>query len=223
MARFDRLSTYNQLLESGLVPLFYHPDSQTCQKITNAVVEGGGRILEFTNRGDRAVDAFKDLMSYRENHHPKLILGVGSVLDAPTAALYIAMGADFIVAPLFDAAVAVLCNKRKIPYIPGCGTVNEISKAEEAGAEIIKIFPGGVGGPGFIKAVKGPMPWTRLMPTGGVDSTQESVDSWISAGACALGMGSKLITKESVTKSDFGSISTKVEQCLGWIKKAREK
>ncbi|MBN1482319.1 bifunctional 4-hydroxy-2-oxoglutarate aldolase/2-dehydro-3-deoxy-phosphogluconate aldolase [candidate division KSB1 bacterium] len=222
MARFDRLTVYKEVLECGLVPLFYNADVQVSQHIVAALAQGGARIVEFTNRGDKAHDVFKALGAFCEQEHPQLVLGVGSVLDAPTAALYIAAGANFIVAPIFDIETARLCNKRKIPYIPGCGSVNEISTAEEWGVEIVKIFPGAqVGGPGFVKAVRGPMPWTRLMPTGGVDATRESIDSWIKAGACAVGMGSKLVTKELVAAGDYVSIRDKVRLCLDWIREAR--
>jgi len=223
MARFDRLAVYNELLNGGLTPLFYHPDIKVAIKIADAVAAGGAKILEFTNRGDKALDVFKTLNAHCETQQRDLILGIGSVLDAPTAALYIAEGANFIVAPIFDAETARLCNKHKIPYMPGCGSVTEISRAEEYGVEIVKIFPGSqVGGPGFIKAVRAPMPWTRLMPTGGVDATKESIEKWIEAGACAVGMGSKLIVKSDVDAGDFAAISKRVKQCLAWIVEARK-
>ena len=223
MARFERLTVYNELLRGGLTPLFYNKDIETAQRIADAIAAGGARILEFTNRGDKAPEVFKALNAFCEEKHPELILGVGSVLDAPTAALYIAAGANFIVAPIFDADTAKLCNRRKIPYMPGCGSVTEISRAEEYGVEIVKIFPGSqVGGPGFIRAVRGPMPWTRLMPTGGVDATKESIESWIQAGACAVGMGSKLVVKSDVEAGDFGAIRDRVHRCLEWIREARE-
>ena len=223
MARFDRLTVYNHFLACGLMPLFYHRDIEVAKQITGAIAAGGAKILEFTNRGDKALEVFKALNAFCEDKHSKLILGVGSVLDAPTAALYIAAGADFIVAPIFDEQTARLCNKRKIPYMPGCGSVTEISRAEELGVEVVKIFPGAqVGGPGFIKAVRGPMPWTRLMPTGGVDATKESIESWIKAGACAVGLGSKLVAKELVDKGDYDAIRDMVKQCLRWIVETKE-
>ncbi|RQW04344.1 bifunctional 4-hydroxy-2-oxoglutarate aldolase/2-dehydro-3-deoxy-phosphogluconate aldolase [candidate division KSB1 bacterium] len=221
MARFDRLTVYQEILSSGLAPLFYHPDVDVACQVAGAIADSGAAVLEFTNRGDKAYDVFKTLNAFCEEHCPSLILGVGSVLDAPTAALYIAAGANFIVAPLFDEQVARLCNRRKIAYIPGCGSVTEISRAEEWGAEIVKIFPGEVGGPGFIKAIRGPMPWTRMLPTGGVDATKESIEGWIKAGACAVGMGSKLVTKELVAAGDYDAIRDKTKQCLKWIQQAR--
>ncbi|RME79472.1 MAG: bifunctional 4-hydroxy-2-oxoglutarate aldolase/2-dehydro-3-deoxy-phosphogluconate aldolase [Chloroflexi bacterium] len=222
MAQFSRLEVYNTLLATGLAPVFYHPDVDTARQIALACAEGGARVLEFTNRGDFAPEVFKELSRYLRQAAPDLILGVGSVVDAPTAALYIAYGANFVVGPSFNEAVARLCNRRKIGYLPGCGSVTEIATAEEFGAEIVKIFPGGsVGGPGFIKAVLGPCPWSRLMPTGGVDATEESIRVWFQAGAACVGMGSKLITKQAVAAGDFAQISRTVRQVLGWIESAR--
>jgi 2-dehydro-3-deoxyphosphogluconate aldolase/(4S)-4-hydroxy-2-oxoglutarate aldolase len=179
-------------------------------------------VLEFTNRGDFAFDVFQQLSKSLAAEKSSLILGVGSVVDPPTAALYIGAGANFVVGPIFNPEVARLCNRRKIAYLPGCGTLNEISQAEEYGVEIVKIFPGtAVGGPGFIKDVLGPCPWTRIMPTGGVDASEENIRGWIQAGACCVGMGSKLITKSAVTAGDYAGISANVKQVLAWIAAAR--
>jgi 2-dehydro-3-deoxyphosphogluconate aldolase / (4S)-4-hydroxy-2-oxoglutarate aldolase len=223
MARFTRLEVYQALHDSGLVPLFYNPDIEISKQVTQAVADGGARVLEFTNRGDFAFDVFRELSKSLAAEKSPLILGVGSVVDAPTAAMYIGAGANFIVGPIFNPDVARLCNRRKIAYMPGCGTLNEISEAEEYGVEIVKIFPGSaVGGPGFIKAVKGPCPWTSIMPTGGVNATEENIFSWIEAGACCVGMGSKLITKAAVAAGDYDSITTNVKQILAWIAAARQ-
>ena len=223
MARFTRLEVYQAMKESGLVPLFYIPDVEVSKQVVTACAVGGARVLEFTNRGDFAFDVFKELSHWLAAGNSPLILGVGSVVDAPTAAMYIGAGANFIVGPIFNAEVARLCNRRKIAYIPGCGTLNEISAAEEYGVEIVKIFPGNaVGGPGFIKAVKGPCPWTSIMPTGGVDATEENIRAWIEAGACCVGMGSKLITKNAVAAGDYDSIRENVKQVLAWIATARK-
>jgi 2-dehydro-3-deoxyphosphogluconate aldolase/(4S)-4-hydroxy-2-oxoglutarate aldolase len=223
MARFTRLEVYQAMLESGLVPLFYHPDGDVSLKVAEACIAGGARVLEFTNRGDFAFDVFTQLSRSLATEKSPLILGVCSVMDAPTAALYISAGANFVVGPVFNAEAARLCNRRKIAYLPGCGTLNEISQAEEYGVEIAKIFPGSaVGGPGFIKAVLGPCPWTRIMPTGGVDASEENIRSWIQAGACCVGMGSKLITKSAVAAGDYASITNNVKQVLAWIAKARQ-
>jgi 2-dehydro-3-deoxyphosphogluconate aldolase/(4S)-4-hydroxy-2-oxoglutarate aldolase len=222
MARFDRMTVLNAMLGTGLVPVFYNGDVEVAKKIVAACAEGGARIVEFTNRGDRAWNVFSELIAWAEGAQPDIILGVGSVVDAPTAVLYIASGANFVVGPMLNPEVARLCNRRKVAYSPGCGSVSEVSEAEELGVEIVKVFPGGlVGGPAFIKAVRGPMPWTRIMPTGGVDATEESVKAWIGAGAACLGMGSKLVRKDLVAAGDFDAIRDNVRQVLAWIKEAR--
>lgn len=223
MARFTRLEVYQAILESGLVPLFYNPDIEVSKRVAAACAAGGARVLEFTNRGDMALDVFRHLSHALAKEGSPLMLGVGSVVDAPTAAMYIAAGADFVVGPMLNPQIAQLCNRRKIPYMPGCATLTEISTAEELGVEIVKIFPGSsVGGPGFIKAVSGPCPWTRIMPTGGVSASQENIQSWIGAGACCVGMGSKLITKAAVSTGDYQAIADNVRQVLAWIRAARE-
>lgn len=222
MARFDRLTVLNAVIETGLVPVFYHTDVEVAKRIVAACAEGGTKVAEFTNRGDRAWHVFTQLVEWVEKARPDLILGVGSVIDAPTAALYVGSGANFVVGPVLNPEVARLCNRRKIAYMPGCGSASEISEAEELGVEIVKAFPGtAVGGPGFVKAVLGPMPWTRVMPTGGVDATEESIRAWFQAGAACVGIGSKLITKQLVAAEDFGGISAKVAEVLDWIEQAR--
>jgi len=224
MARFARLDVLNTMVETGLVPVFYHGDIETAKKIVDACAAGGARSIEFTNRGDFAPFTFKELAEHCVKANPQVILGVGSVIDAPTAALYIASGANFVVGPLLNPEIARLCNRRKIAYSPGCATASEISQAEELGVEIVKIFPGGlVGGPEFVKSVLAPMPWTRIMPTGGVETTKESVFAWIKAGTAALGIGSNLISKERVAGRRWEEISQATGQILAWIREARGK
>ena len=224
MARFMRLEVINTLLDIGLVPLFYNADVETSIELASACSRGGAKVIEFTNRGELAYPVFMELVKHFAKADPSIILGVGSIIDAPTAALYIAGGANFIVGPSFNPEIAKLCNRRKILYMPGCATATEISTAEEYGAEICKIFPGEtVGGPAFIKGVMAPCPWHRLMPTGGVDATEASVSEWIQAGASAVGMGSKLITARAVKDKDYDGIAKKASDCVGWIKKARTK
>lgn len=221
MARFNRLEVYDAILSGGLVPIFYHGDPGVAENVVNACLQGGSRVMEFTNRGEHALKVFSHLSEALE--HSKMILGVGSVIDAPTAALFIAHGANFVVGPNFNPEIARLCNRRKIPYLPGCGTVSEISNAEEMGAEIVKIFPGEtLGGPAFIKAILGPMPWTRIMPTGGVSPTQEDVSRWIKAGAACLGMGGNLVRKELVSAGNYDGICQNVQNVLQFIQEARK-
>jgi len=224
MARFMRLEVVNTLLDIGLVPLFYNADLGTSVELASACARGGAKVIEFTNRGELAYPVFTELIKHFAKADPRLILGVGTIIDAPTAALYIASGANFIVGPSFNPEIARLCNRRKILYMPGCATETEISTAEEYGAEICKIFPGEtVGGPAFVKGVMAPCPWHRLMPTGGVDATEASVSEWIKAGAAAVGMGSKLVSAQAVKEKDYDSIARKASECIEWIKKARTK
>lgn len=222
MARFSRLEVLNAIVQTGLVPVFYNDNAELSKKIAEACAAGGARVVEFTNRGDFAPFVFMELARAMSRSSPELMLGAGSIVDAPTASLYIASGAHFVVGPLLNPEVARLCNRRKIPYSPGCATASEISQAEELGVEIVKIFPGGlVGGPEFVKSVRGPCPWTRIMPTGGVEPTRESITAWFKAGVSAVGIGSNLITKEIVKTGDFEQLSQKVAQVLQWIRDAR--
>jgi len=222
MARFTRLEVYNTMINTGLVPVFYNADVEVAKKVVEACSAGGASVVEFTNRGDFAPEVFKQLSQYFSKTSPEIILGVGSVIDEPTAALYIAYGTNFVVGPLLNETIARLCNRRKVAYIPGCGSVSEISYAEELGAEIVKIFPGdSVGGPDFVKAVLGPCPWTRIMPTGGVDATEESIKAWFEAGVACVGIGSKLIRKDMVAAGKWADITALVHQVLDWIKKVR--
>ena len=224
MARFMRLDVINTLLGSGLVPLFYNGDAATAVELASACSRGGAKVVEFTNRGEMAYPVFVELVKHFAKNDSSLILGAGSIMDEPTAALYLSAGANFVVGPGFNPGIARLCNRRKILYIPGCATETEISTAEEYGAEICKIFPGEtVGGPAFIKAVMAPCPWHCLMPTGGVDATETSISEWIKAGAAAVGMGSKLVTAQAVKDKDYDGIAKKITECIGWIAKARQK
>ncbi len=222
MAKYDRLTVYNTALATGMVPVFYHANAETARKIAAACYAGGIRVLEFTNRGDRAWAVFNELIQFVEKELPGAILGVGSIVDAPTAALYIASGANFVVGPMLNPEVARLCNRRKVGYMPGCGTIGEISEAEELGVEIVKLFPGEtVGGPAFVKAVRGPMPWTRIMPTGGVKAAQDNIAAWIKAGVACLGIGSDLVRQDWVSTGEYDKIEQTARQVLAWIKEAR--
>lgn len=222
MARFSRLEVYDALLTSGLLPIFYNGDTKVAESVVDAVLAGGSRVIELTNRGEQALKVFAHLSEYLASKKSPTVLGVGSIVDAPTAAIFIAHGANFIVSPNFNLEVAKLCNRRMIPYMPGCATVSEISDAQEAGVEIVKIFPGEtIGGPAFIKAMMAPMPWSRIMPTGGVEPTKENITKWIKAGAVCLGMGSNLIAKDAVAAGKYEVITENVKNVLQWVKEAR--
>jgi 2-dehydro-3-deoxyphosphogluconate aldolase / (4S)-4-hydroxy-2-oxoglutarate aldolase len=222
MATFSRIETVLEMKKTGIVPVFYNPDPELCFEVARACYKGGMRVFELTNRGDYAHEIFGWLNKMLAKECPGMIAGTGSVIDAPTAALYIQLGSNFIVSPTLHEDIALLCNKRKIPYIPGCGTATEIGRAEELGAEVIKIFPASqLGGPGFVKAVRGPRPWTSLMPSGGVEPTEENLRGWFAAGVHCVGMGSNLITAGILKNRDFGLLEEKTREALKIVEKIR--
>lgn len=222
MARFSRLHVLNTMIATGLVPVFYHPELETAARIVEACLDAGVRCIEFTNRGDQAHLVFGELVR-RFQEDDRAILGVGSVMDEVAAGIYIQLGANFVVGPVLNPAVARICNRRKVAYSPGCGSVSEISEAEELGVEIVKVFPGSqVGGPAFVKSVRGPMPWTRIMPTGGVDPSEANMRAWFEAGVACVGMGSRLITRERVANGRFDEIRATAAQTLSLIRQLRE-
>ncbi len=215
MARFSRIEVALEMKNIGIIPVFYNEDVELCKNVLNACYKAGLRVFEFTNRGDFAHEVFGELIKYAKQECPEMILGVGSVLEAPTTSLYIQLGANFIVSPILNAEMAKVCNRRKIAWSPGCGSLSEISYAEELGAEVVKIFPGKqVGGPDYVKAVKGPMPWSSIMPTGGVEPTEESMKEWFAAGVHCVGMGSKLFPAEYIKNRDFESLSKSIKEVL---------
>ncbi len=221
MPRFSRHEVITRILDIGLVPTFYHGDREKARKIIEACVEGGAKVVEFTNRGDLAYKVFSELAEWCGHELPDAVFGIGTVIDPSTAALYINSGANFIVGPVLNPEIAKVCNRRKVAYVPGCSTPSEISAAEELGAEIIKVFPARALGPTFIKAIMGPSPWSRLMPSGGVKATREDVFSWIEVGAAALNMGTSLILKDLVKAEDFEGIRDRVSRCIQWIREAK--
>jgi 2-dehydro-3-deoxyphosphogluconate aldolase/(4S)-4-hydroxy-2-oxoglutarate aldolase len=222
MARFTRIEVALKMKESGMVPLFYNPDIEVGKKVLKAIYDGGARLLEFTNRGEYAHEVFNELNKYAAKELPELIMGVGSVTDAGTASLYMQIGANFVVTPVLREDIAIVCNRRKVLWSPGCGTLTEICRAEELGCEIVKLFPGSTYGAGFVKAIKGPQPWTSIMPTGGVAPTEENLRGWFDAGVTCVGMGSKLISKEILKNKDFEGLKRKTEEALAIIKKIKE-
>lgn len=222
MARFSRIEVAIKMKETGMVPVFYNADIEVCKKVLKACYEGGVRVFEFTNRGDFAHEVFAELNKYAAKELTEMIIGVGSVIDPGTTSLYIQLGANFIVSPLLNEEMAKICNRRKICWSPGCGSVTEISKAEELGAEVVKIFPGSqVGGPKFVAALRGPMPWTSIMPTGGVAPTEENLGEWIKAGVHCVGMGSQLFTKDIIKSGDYNTLKNNVANALAIIKRLR--
>ena len=222
MARFSKIEVIQTMKQTGMVPVFYNADVETSKQVIKACYEGGVRAFEFTNRGDFAHETFAVLSRWVAKECPEMVLGVGSVVDAPTAALYIQLGANFIVGPLFNPDVAKVCNRRLVPYTPGCGSVTEIGMAQEAGCDLVKIFPAGeVGGPSFVKNVLAPMPWSMIMATGAVEPTRENLTAWFKAGATVVGMGSKLFPKTVIADKQWSAITEKCREALGYIAEAR--
>jgi 2-dehydro-3-deoxyphosphogluconate aldolase/(4S)-4-hydroxy-2-oxoglutarate aldolase len=210
------------MMGTGMVPLFYHPDVGVGKKVLRACYDGGARLMEFTSRGDFAHEVFTELNRYALKELPGMMMGVGSVTDAASASLYMQLGANFVVTASLREDVAVVCNRRKVPYSPGCGSLTEIARAEELGCEIVKLFPGSTYGPGFVKAIKGPQPWTSIMPTGGVSTDGDNLKGWFDAGVACVGLGSQLISKETIQNGDFKGLENNVRKTLALIAKIKK-
>ncbi|MCF8884648.1 MAG: bifunctional 4-hydroxy-2-oxoglutarate aldolase/2-dehydro-3-deoxy-phosphogluconate aldolase [Nitrososphaerota archaeon] len=221
MGLYEKHEVVAKVIEIGLVPIFYHGDVEVAKNVSIAVTEAGSKLLEFTNRGPRAFMVFAELAKWRDSEKPDLILGAGTILDPATAALYINLGADFIVGPSFNPEVAKICNRRHVPYIPGCSTPTEIAYAEELGADIFKVFPAEVLSPKFIKNLLGPCPWLKLMPSGGLEPKKEMIKEWIEAGAVALNMGTSLLKPDLIKAGDYESLKKLVQECLQYIREAK--
>jgi len=222
MARFTRIEVALKMKETGMIPVFYHKDAEVCKNVVKACYDGGIRVFEFTNRGDFAHEVFNEINKWAISACPEMIMGVGSVIDQGTASLYIQIGTNFIVSPLIDEDMAKVCNRRKIAWSPGCGSVTEINRAHELGAEVVKIFPGSsVGGPDFVSGVKGPMPWASIMPTGGVSPDETNLRGWFKAGVHCVGMGSQLFPKDVIESKNYQAITDKCKEALEIIKRFR--
>lgn len=221
MAKYSRLAVLNRIVDGGLIPIFYQEDGSVARQLVDACVAGGAGVIEFTNRGDGAWQQFTALLEHRRHSRLDVLLGAGSIVDAPTAALYLNSGADFIVGPTFNPSVASLCNRRKVAYIPGCATLTEIATAEAAGVELVKVFPGKVLGPDFVRAVRGPQPWTRMVVTGGVLAEEDNIKQWLDAGATVVGLGSELIRRDWIMAGDFHKITETVSLISKWISEHR--
>jgi 2-dehydro-3-deoxyphosphogluconate aldolase/(4S)-4-hydroxy-2-oxoglutarate aldolase len=223
MARFTRIEVAMKMKETGIIPVFFHKDIDICKNVLKACYDGGVRVFEFVNRGDFAHEVFAELNKWAAEELPEMILGIGSIVEAGTAALYIQLGTNFIVSPLLNPDMAKICNRRKVSWSPGCGSVSEIGQAEELGAEICKIFPGSqVGGPAFVKGVKAPCPWSSLMPTGGVTPTKENMKAWFEAGVTCVGMGSQLITKDIIENGNYAALTDKVKEAFEILAEIRK-
>lgn len=222
MAKYSRIDVALKMKEIGIVPVFFHPDPEMGKAVLKACYEGGIRVFEFTNRGDGAMQVFEELLKFTRSLLPEMRLGIGSVMDGATSSLFVQMGADFIVSPILNQEIAKVCNRRKVMWIPGCGSLTKISQGEEWGAEIVKIFPATqVGGPAFIKSVQGPCPWTNIMPTGGVSPDRGNLKEWFQAGAWCVGIGSKLFPKEILAKGEFNKITETVRDALSVVRECR--
>ena len=221
MAQYSRIQVINKMMELRMVPLFYHSDFQVAKNILQACYNGGARLIEFTNRGDFAIEVFSKLIKFASKELPGMIVGIGSVTDSAAASQYMLLGANFVVTPVLREDIAIVCNRRKVLWIPGCGSLTEIAKAEEMGCEFIKLFPGNVYGPDFIKSVKAPQPWSSIMPTGGVSIEQSNLLGWFKAGADCVGLGSKLISEEILINQDFKKLEKNVLDTVQFIQKIK--
>ncbi|NOU59719.1 bifunctional 4-hydroxy-2-oxoglutarate aldolase/2-dehydro-3-deoxy-phosphogluconate aldolase [Marinifilum caeruleilacunae] len=223
MARFSRIEVALKMAETGIVPVFFHQDIEICKKVVKACYDGGVRVFEFTNRGDFAHEVFAELIKWAEQNTPEMIIGIGSIVDAGTTSLYIQLGANFVVSPVLNADMAKVCNRRKVSWSPGCGTLSEINYAEELGAEVCKIFPGSsVGGAEFVKAIKGPCPWSSIMPTGGVTPDKDNLTKWFNAGVTCVGMGSQLIGKDIIENENYDALTKSVANAIEIVKELKD-
>ncbi|KPL83204.1 hypothetical protein SE15_08115 [Thermanaerothrix daxensis] len=212
----DRLMVYRAILEKRIIPLFFNPHPQTAIEVTRACLRAGATVIEFTHRGKNALEVFAALR--REFEGAEAVIGAGTILDASTAALYLTRGADFIVSPVFDPSIATLCHRHGVAYIPGAATPTEIVHALSAGVEIIKLFPAdSLGGPAYVRSLRGPMPWLKLLPTGGIPLEERAIRAWFEAGVVAIGMGGQLLRPEWMTAQAFDQIEQAVAQVLTWI------
>jgi 2-dehydro-3-deoxyphosphogluconate aldolase/(4S)-4-hydroxy-2-oxoglutarate aldolase len=220
--RFNKVKVLQTFVESGMAPVFYHPQERIAAQVMQACYQGGARLFEFTNRGEHAQEVFAALSKYAAAHCPQMIVGAGSIVDAATAAMYIQMGANFIVSPLLNPDTAKVCNRRGIAYIPGCGSITEVGMAMELGSVVCKVFPGDVLGVSFVRALLAPMPWALLMVTGGVKPEADNLRAWLDAGACCVGMGSNLFPAQALAAEDYTQITQLTKTALEYIQQARQ-
>ena len=209
------------ITEQGLIPLYFHPDPGTCIGVMKALYAGGVRVVEFTNRGAEAQENFEAMLKVRDKECKDLLLGIGTIKTKKDAKAFIRSGADFIIAPGMIEEVAETVHKEDMLWIPGCMTTTEIIKAEQAGASLIKLFPGNLLGPGFMSAIRELFPDLLFMPTGGVDAEKENLSAWFKSGVSAVGMGSKLITKTVLEEKKYDELTAAAGAALQLIKEVR--
>ena len=212
------------IIKQGMLPLYFNSSEEVSLDVLKSIYRAGVKAVEYTNRGDAALANFKKMVALRNAEMPGLLLGVGTIKNMQHANDYMAAGADFLVSPGFVPDVAAYCVSNDIFYAPGCMTPSEIIAAENAGIKFIKLFPGNMLGPEFLTTIKDIFPKLLFMPTGGVDTTKENIEGWFKAGVCAVGMGSKLISKKLMEAKDYGTIESetkKVLELIGSIKPAK--
>jgi 2-dehydro-3-deoxyphosphogluconate aldolase/(4S)-4-hydroxy-2-oxoglutarate aldolase len=223
MARIDQETTLVLINETGLLPLFYNPDFDIVKEVVAASYRGGARAFEFTNRGANAFEVFTQLIDYAEENLQGMAIGIGTVYDGETAQKYIDAGADFVVAPFTNPEVGKICLAAGVPWLPGTATLTEIFNALQGGAKVVKLFPGEVVGSAFVKAAKGPMPHVKIVVTGGVQPTRQSIEEWFGAGVYGVGMGSNLFPKDVINEGNYAWIEQKVAESLSLIREFRSK
>ena len=219
----DKETTLILLNEVGIVPLFFHADVEIAKEVINAAYRGGARAFEFTNRGENAYNVFTELLAYVKESLPGLSLGIGTIYDAETAQKFIDAGTDYIICPGLVESVAEVADKNNMLWVPGCMTPSEIIRAETLGAKMIKLFPGNILGPGFLSAIKEIFPGLLFMPTGGVELDKDNIAGWFKAGVCAVGMGSKLITKALLEARDYTQITAATKQAMDIVQSVKSK
>lgn len=210
--------TLTHIRKHPIIPVYYNQDVQVCLDVLKACYEGGIRVFEFTDRGENALENFKALWQLRQERFPDLSLGIGTIKTPSRAQEYLNRGADFIVSPVVEPSIAECTLKNDVLWIPGCMTPTEIHLAEQAGAPLVKLFPGQLLGPAFLKAIKPLFPDMHFMPTGGVEPARESLQAWFNAGVYAAGLGSKLFqVPENTTKGDYQWLSSRCRQVLDFL------
>ena len=219
--RFSKQQIIEAMKGAGIVPLFTHDNPDDAQHVLEAAYRGGIRVFEFTNRRSNSFEVFAHLLKVAKKY-PDLMLGIGTIMDGPTTKKFIDAGADFIISPIMKLEMAKVCHEYDTPWIPGCATLTEIVTAKDNGADIIKLFPASILGPGFVSSIMPVVPGLQLMITGGVEPTEKSLSSWFKAGATCVGMGSQLFTKEILAQKDWPLLQQRVTECLSIVKELRK-